>query len=208
MALSNDEKRKVLEGGLDFAKTSTGVAAGALVLSIGWLGNFPSFDNVTRGWLFASWVVLGLAVGVGIFAQSAIPILLHEEIYDLDFWAFKVPFNVHQGLLVVGFVFLIVVIFRVAFSEPPTASLTNGTTALRDAVRMIPRNYAISKVAVLEPIRGVDSARPSLVTWHIQFELTSKWRLDHETRAHGQAEHRTVDVFVDSDSGHAFMALH
>ena len=40
MALSNDEKRKVLEGGLDFAKTSTGVAAGALVLSIGWLGNF------------------------------------------------------------------------------------------------------------------------------------------------------------------------
>lgn len=191
--------KAALDAALDWTKVSTGVATGALVFGVGLLNGAATYENAIRIDLMWAWVSLGVAILSGIVAQSAIPPMIADKNYDLEFAPYTWPARIHQVAWLAGIVALALALRHILFGSPAldTFKISNAQQAVTASLGSVPAGRHLQKTAVIELIKGADPSDPSLTRWHIQFLLTSI------KRGAGKESEGFLDVLVDPTSGRA-----
>jgi uncharacterized membrane protein YiaA len=187
-----------LDSAADFIKVSTGFAAGSLVFSVGLVNSASNLSNNARGFIFLAWITLFVAMVAGVLAFSRIPIQKAAKDYDLEDKFLTTPLKLHQISFALGVVFLGISLFLTLSGEAPASeqSAASALEALALAEPCVPKEMTIKRVSVIEGVKGIDATRPSLVTWHVQFETTRK--NDPPSNATSLSY---IDVFVDARRG-------
>jgi hypothetical protein len=200
-----------LDSASEFIRLSTGFAAGSLVFSVGLIGSAPSLSNSGRIFLFVAWIALFAAMVAGVIASSRIPVKKAQKNYDLEDKFLTTPTRVHQFAFASGVICLGITLLLTLFNEPPlnVHSIATAAKALAMAEGCVPRGTIIRKLSVVESIKAADATRPSLMTWHIQFEtipqnatggrFSGKTALPRSTVVAPPSAY--LDVFVDAHSG-------
>lgn len=193
-----------LDSAADFIKLSTGFAAGSLVFSVGLINSTSGLSVAARIFLFLAWVILFAAMGTGVMASSRIPIKKAKKEYGLEDKFLTTPTRVHVFAFGAGIVCLGIVLFLTLFNEPPadTQQVASAAKALALAERCVPKGIFVRRLSVLETIKPIDAARPSLTTWHVQFEMMRLASARSAGRtASSPPSPAYLDVLIDARTG-------
>src|ERR1700761_8248314 len=92
---AENPEKAALESTADLLKTSSGLAAGILAISIGLLGLNAEVPAAAKSWLIAGWVLLGVSVFASVIALSVIPPKIADKDYGLGDVALNVTGAAH-----------------------------------------------------------------------------------------------------------------
>jgi len=192
--LSPDEEKEVLADAGTLASLTLGLATGALVFSVGLLT--AASDHLwllPRIFLVFSWLCLAISILTGVMVRSQIPVKLSKKNYKIDDRIFNIEGRVHAGSFVLGVVTLGLALLFTLIKIPieQVAAVDSAREALdRAKTELTPDEHArLSRLDVIEEIKGGDgNALPDGI-WHIRFSLGSQG-------SKIRSNNSTIDVIV------------
>jgi hypothetical protein len=190
---SDEAGQRALEGALDWTKVSTGLATGALVFGVGLLGAGESFAGV-RWLLVVAWLLFGISVLFGIFAQASLPVMMKDKDYDLERKVFTYPARIHQVAFLFAIAFLLWSLISLLYHQRGSDELSGSSAmqAMEISKAVLPRNFVISKLEKVALLPGPEKDSPQQAVWHFQFSGSI---LKGRTRIL-----KVFDVLVSADS--------
>jgi hypothetical protein len=179
----------------DIIKVSTGLATGALVFSVSLLPNASTYTPGIRCFLILSWFSLLVSILTGVLSQSAIPVLMEDQDYNIENKWFTWPGRAHQIAFGFAIIFLAVALTKIVYSEPSHLRVRSAAEAVAIARREIVDKFEVAKVSKIELLKD-PSDRASNATWHAQLELVPKPSNDPSVSGR-----RYLDVFITARKG-------
>jgi hypothetical protein len=186
------EPAEILKAAGDVLKVSTGLATGALVFSVGLLGDAQSYDLLARVLLAASWGLLVLSVLGGLLSQAAIPPLLAEKRFSLEEPTFTWPGRIHQVLLFLAILLLAIAMGSNLFHQTPELRVDSAAKAVAKARLAVQPDGQVRRLSAVELLAG-PAGSAIAPSWRVQFEL--------EDAASARLSY--ADVMVDAQTGRA-----
>jgi hypothetical protein len=136
--------------------------------------------------LTLTWIVLFLSVVSGVLAQSAIPVLMSEQRFDLEAPTFTWPGRIHQvlfGFAILGLAAVLIATLNAGAGHP---RVPDARAALLAAERALPPGMSADRIELVELLAGADSTRRSQASWHVRLHLRTG---------------ATADVLIDVATG-------
>jgi len=186
--------QNALEAALDWTKVSTGLATGALVFGTGLLDSAELVPAV-RCWLVASWVLFGLSVLGGLFAQARLPVMMRGQTYNLEDKAYTTPARIQQVTFFIGVVLLLISLVIILFHRSTLETLAAGTAkeAGTRALDALPPGFTLDEVRKVELVKGLPDTALAAAVWHLQ--------LAGSTSPPNPPKPVILDLFVDAATG-------
>lgn len=200
MRVYSDDEKKAIDLAGDYVKVTTGLAAGALVFSIGLVPNMAGYTACGRMLIIIAWILLFLSMITGGLAQGAIPMQIARGVYDVEDPVFANTVKAHNLTFLVATLLLGAALVIVSTSEAPVEAfaIRTPTQAVEKAGEALPEGVKdhIARVSVIELIKGAGQEKASLSSWHAQFEIRGGNVVSAKP-----VPNYYVDVMVDPEDG-------
>src|SRR5665213_2374984 len=199
--MRDDPNKAGLEQTAELLKTSSGLAAAILTVSVGLLGLNAAVPASAKWWLVGGWVLLGISVFASVVTFAVIPPKIADKDYALDDLWLNVTGGIHILTFLLGFVVLAIGVIFVRYYRPSVAD--DGVKSATDAVRIVRNNLAHAlkrtNVQTVELIHGDEANDLRLLTWHVKVVVRSADLVGRMTPAIARPAPtlRSIDFFID-----------
>jgi hypothetical protein len=173
----DENAEKLLQSAIDFVKVTTTAAAATLAFGVGYVASAPSMPFWPRTLALASGFILAISIFFGFVTQSGLLGKMEEHKYSLQDRTWTLPAVTHLFAFAVAMFLMASMLFQLLWEQPTTDSFKIPTadaairTAIANQKSWLPAGERINKITATEFIRGVDAAKGSLGTWHVQIQL-------------------------------------
>jgi uncharacterized membrane protein len=186
-------KKDALNAASDFIKVSTSLSIGALVFAVGYFSNLSALSLATRIALVVAVTAFLASSILGGLAHSRVPILFDAADYNVhDLLLIRLGIS-HQAGLLVGIIAIAMAFGLIMANDRPIDELsyTTADLAVAKARQSLGKQIRVTKIDLVELLRGANPTDAKLSVWHIRFNIAPL------TKNTG----RTEDVFVAVDGG-------
>lgn len=184
-----------IESSSEFVKYTTAFGTGALVFSVGLVGDKVILTAWAKGFLIASWTLLLISIVAGVLAYSRIPVMLSNKNYNLRDPYFEYPGICHQIAFLFGIAFLaiaLVIILTIPSFNLTTYKILSAQQAIDFVKTSLPEDKSNLKISKVELIHGVEESGQKLPVWYVQLEEVSQ---------SNDKKNIPLDFFVDAKTG-------